>query len=216
MMLKDKIIEIMRNRIIQNWRKEIENKEFTIISQNCVGGVICHDLGLRFDSPTVNLFIEDDNFLKLVSNLKYYLSLDAIPLCDKFIDPINKEVQYPKISVGDIEICCLHYKNCDEAVDEWNKRKLRVHWDNIFVIGNSWNFHEDYNKVKTLLECQYKTIVFTYRDDIVNDSRCIRIPGSEFYLDERCMMRPNITDSIPGSPYKYFEKYFDFVKWLNG
>lgn len=87
------------------------------------------------------MFIEDENFVRLVNNLEYYLSLDVQPLTDKYIDPIDPNISYPKIQVGDIELNCLHYKDCLEAIECWERRKLRVNYDNVFVIGNSWNMH---------------------------------------------------------------------------
>ena len=42
----------------------LKNKDFTIISHNCVGGVIYHDLGLKFNTPTINLFFMAKDFIK--------------------------------------------------------------------------------------------------------------------------------------------------------
>ena len=53
-------------------RKRLKNFNPTIISSNCNGGIIYHDLGLPFNSPTINLSMDTDDFIKLVSNLKYY------------------------------------------------------------------------------------------------------------------------------------------------
>ena len=58
-------------------QKRNKNMDFTIIAQNCIGGVIYSDLGLQFLSPTINMFIEDENFVKLVENLEYYFSISA-------------------------------------------------------------------------------------------------------------------------------------------
>lgn len=32
-----------------------------------------HDLGLRFDSPTINLYIYPEDFIKLLKNSHYFL-----------------------------------------------------------------------------------------------------------------------------------------------
>lgn len=53
----------MRNRvIIPRLRKELQNHDFTIICNNCTGGIISHDLGCEFKSPTVNLFFMETTF----------------------------------------------------------------------------------------------------------------------------------------------------------
>lgn len=159
------------------------------------------------------MFIEDDNFLCLVENLEHYMAIDAVPITDNFIDPIDPFIHYPKISVDGLEICCLHYKTAEDAVTKWNERRKRINFDNIYVIGNSWNFHEDYDKVKRLLDAKYPTVVFTYKE--YDDPRCIKLSGDIWTLDERSIIRPNITDFCPGTNHRYFEEQFDFVKWLN-
>src|SRR5574344_2087328 len=58
--------------------KEIlTNKDFSIISQNCVGGVLYHDLGLKFTSPTINLYFEPLDFMRYILNLRKYN--DCVP-----------------------------------------------------------------------------------------------------------------------------------------
>ena len=39
---------------------KLTNQKFTIISNTCVGGVITHNVGEQFRSPTVNLIIYED------------------------------------------------------------------------------------------------------------------------------------------------------------
>ena len=50
----------------------LTNHEFTIISNTCVGGVITHNVGEQFRSPTVNLIIYEDQFLIFCRHLKEY------------------------------------------------------------------------------------------------------------------------------------------------
>lgn len=196
----------------ESLRRKNKNTDFTLITQNCIGGVIYNILGLEFKSPTINLFIEGENFVKLVENLEYYMSVEATPKEECYVDPIDSSISYPKIAIDDIEICCLHYKNCQEAIDAWEKRRKRVNLDNVYVIGNSWNL-QDEALIGRLLENKYKTVIFTMK--AYPDKRCIQLPGDEWHLDKRGIVRPNITDTVPGSYDKYFERFFDFVTWLN-
>ena len=55
-------------------KKELKNKDFTILSCNCAAGIIYHRYDHPFLSPTINLWIEQNEFLKFVSNLDYYLA----------------------------------------------------------------------------------------------------------------------------------------------
>ena len=49
-------------------KKELKNKDFTILSCNCAAGIIYHRYDHPFLSPTINLWIEQNEFLKFVSN----------------------------------------------------------------------------------------------------------------------------------------------------
>ena len=56
-------------------RAKLRNREFSIISQNCIGGVIYHNLGLEFSSPMINCLCKGENFVRLCANAERYLSL---------------------------------------------------------------------------------------------------------------------------------------------
>jgi len=205
---------IWKTKVFIN-QKKITNRDFTVISQNCLGGVIYHDYGMNFYSPTINMFIEDENFLKLIENLEYYLSLEAEPYIEKFQDPFDSSISYPKIKVGDIELCCLHYKNCQEAIDAWERRKKRVNLNNVYVIGNTWNLHNNKELIERLCKFnKYKVLCFTNTDEF-QFANCIRLKGDFWRVDERGIVRPNITDFIPKSIKRYYEEQFDFISWFN-
>ena len=66
---------VFRKNVVRKMRKRNRLKKATILCSNCIGGLLLHDLGLRFDSPTVNLFFTAHDFVSFISNLNYYLSL---------------------------------------------------------------------------------------------------------------------------------------------
>jgi len=114
-------------------RKKLLNNNPSIISRDCIGGVIYHDLYLEFLSPTVNLFFEKDDFIKFTNNLFGYLSSEVT------------EIRLPNVSypVGEItykgqpvKIFFMHYKTFEEARDKWNERVSRINKDNIFIINH--------------------------------------------------------------------------------
>ena len=72
------IIEYQKKYFKNRYRKKLKNKDFTIISSNCNGAVITSDLGIRFNSPTVNLFFYPDDYLKFVSNIKFYVEQELV------------------------------------------------------------------------------------------------------------------------------------------
>lgn len=107
----------------------LKNKDFTIIASSCNGAVMYHDLGLPYLSPTINLFIDEHDFIKMVENLKWYM--DG-PLVES-----GREESYPIGRLRDIEIHFMHYKTFAEAAGKWEERKKRMNWDNLFIVGVS-------------------------------------------------------------------------------
>lgn len=60
-------------RRIKVLSKNLKAKEFTIFSNNYIGGVFTHDVGRRFNSPTVNLTLDGHSFIKFLQNPKQYV-----------------------------------------------------------------------------------------------------------------------------------------------
>lgn len=63
------------------------NPNITLFCNNCLAGCILHDLGMKFNSPTINLYIPFPDYIDFLENLKYYLS---IPMMD-----ITMNSKYP-------------------------------------------------------------------------------------------------------------------------
>lgn len=108
-------------------RQRLKNKSFTLISNNCLAGCVLHDFSMRFDTPTINLFIPFPDYIKFLTNLKNYVSKD--------IEDITGDSPYPiGLLGGVIHLHFLHYKSFDEAVDAWKRRCRRIHWDNLRIV----------------------------------------------------------------------------------
>ena len=60
----------------KHYQKNLTNHEFTILCPNCIGGLIYHRLGERFDSPTIDLSINTDEYCCFLKNLDFYLEKD--------------------------------------------------------------------------------------------------------------------------------------------
>ena len=71
------LLDKRRNRINMCNRAKLRNMEMSILSSNCAGGVMSHDLGLPFRSQFVNLALRPKDFVKYLRDLDYYNSLDV-------------------------------------------------------------------------------------------------------------------------------------------
>lgn len=111
---------------ILNFQNTVKSTgEFSIISSNCIGGIIYSDLHRRFLSPTINLFFSAHDFLKFVFNLDYYISIEpTFTIIDEVITGY----------LDDLTLYFLHYNSIEHAKDKWNERKKRLIKDKYFVI----------------------------------------------------------------------------------
>lgn len=118
---------ILRYRINAINRKRLVNSDFTIISSNCIGGVLYHELGLRFQSPIINMFMNAKDFIKFCNDIPFYTS--------KELKLKNQDdYSYPVVCIGDITLHCVHYKDFDEVQRCWKDRVKRINYNNIFLI----------------------------------------------------------------------------------
>lgn len=125
-------------------RKKLKNKDITIICNNCVGGIIYHDLGLRFDSPTINLTVKD--YPTFVEHFEHYVK------CELVEDATDEECKYPKgILKSDqypnIHLLFNHYHSFTDAKEKWEERCKRIHFDNIFYLMECYDdmYPEEFN-----------------------------------------------------------------------
>lgn len=127
MKIKKIIKKIWRYPLCTYYRKKLKNNRFSIISSDCIGGVLYHDLGCKFTSPTINLIVPE--FLIFVKSLKHYIEVEPIPA------GYSKKGE-PIIMLDNIEIIGVHYHNHVELINKWNERKLRINWNNIVLISS--------------------------------------------------------------------------------
>ena len=107
-------------------KRRLKNKNPSIIASNCNGSFISHDLGLRFNTPTVNLYILPSDFIKFVTDLDRYLTEELIE--------ITSDKPFPVGKLDDITVYFMHYKTFEEAKAKWNERRERVDRNNMFLM----------------------------------------------------------------------------------
>jgi len=181
--------------------KKIRTGDFgdvTIISQNCIGGVVYHDMGKEFLSPTINLFFYAHDFVKFVQNLDYYLGLQ--------INWRWKE-EYPVGILGDIEIHFMHYDNSIEAQNAWNRRSKRIKKNRILVLstdreGFDRQLFEEWKKIK------YPKLLFTAQKELSIDNDSLFFPE---YTEQGY-----VGDLIPNRLFYRDNKLIDRLKVFKG
>lgn len=94
------------------------------------GGVVSHELGLRFNSPTVNLWFKPEEFIRFLSRLEYYLYDCKICMDEN----ISNQYGYPVGKLDDINVYFTHYESFEQAERKWNERLQRINMDNLYII----------------------------------------------------------------------------------
>lgn len=190
------------HRYVKNdYQKRYQGGFPTIISCNCIGGILYHELNMQFCSPTINLYMNCEDFLKFCENLNYYLSLEI----KEYKGPIKRD--YPLGMLGDLLIYFVHYHSLDEAKEKWEKRKKRMDMDNIFIIATDRDGC-NYELIKRFSELPYE-----------NKKLFAHIPYREF-KDVVYITGYENEKELEGLMFKtkgghYLIDQFDWVKWLS-
>ncbi|MES2649858.1 MAG: DUF1919 domain-containing protein [Bacteroidota bacterium] len=181
--------------------RKLKNKNFTILCNNCIGGIILHDLKLKFNTPTINLYFNAPDYIAFLERLEYYLSTDITFSYQSKYDTVPKE--YPVGTISDIELHFVHYNDFSEAKNKWTTRAKRVNYNNLFVIGSD----KDYFTPDLLT----RFLRLPYRNKVFFSSR--KNAAREVVFFKEYENEKEVADLIQHDHAWYF--HFDVVKWLN-
>ena len=161
-----------------------------------------NDLGVKFNTPTVNLFLKPKDFNKFLLNFDKYINMD---LEEEKVE----DLKYPIGKLGDIKIYFQHYKSFEEAKVKWGERKKRVNLDNMFIMSTDRDgcTKEDIIQFDKL---PYKNkVIFTHK--IYPDIK------STFYIKgfENAGEVGVLSEFRGLTGMRYYDE-FDYVKWFNG
>ncbi len=172
--LRLRLLNMNRALFRKSRHKKLSETDFTIISNNCWGGMIYDSYGLRKDSPTVGMFIMADDYIKFISDLRANTSKELTfidPETSRYAETLRKETKfgtYPIARIDDMEFMFLHSHSEQEAKEKWERRCQRINWDKLIVKFNDQNgCTEEHVKIFSELPFEHK-LFFTVRDWPVN------------------------------------------------
>lgn len=154
----DGVQNYLHNQWCKKLRSRLKNTTPTIISNNCCAGFIYHDLGIRFNSPTINLTIK--NFPLFIAHFSHYMSCPLVKtnFGDKYPFPTGRLVSdvYP-----DIDILFNHYESFGDAERKWNERSKRIDTNNLFFIMDTYDnfFPQELTEYKKLPFSKNKAVL---------------------------------------------------------
>lgn len=118
--------KLRRRRFMREQSGKLKNRDFTIFSSNCIGGMLYHDLGLVFSSPFINLFLSCEDFIRFCESYETYLQQELLPA--------EEQGAYPIAKLGELTIHLVHYKSFAQAKAAWERRCKRINPNNLFLI----------------------------------------------------------------------------------
>jgi uncharacterized protein (DUF1919 family) len=125
-------------------QKRVPHRNFSIISNDCWGGMACEELAMPYQSPFVGLFLVPQDYVRMLARLQPALEAPLefkISSRHGFLNEWREQTNrfYPIGMLPDeVEIHFLHYASAAEAKEKWQRRTARIHWDNL-RIKLSWH-----------------------------------------------------------------------------
>ena len=193
------IVRIVNFTYEQYMRKNLKNKDFTILSSNCIAGVIYNRLGQQFCSPTINLWMRQRDLIELARNLKHYQN---IPLTF-----VESKYDYPVAMLENITIYFNHSKTKETARADWERRMKRVNFENLYIIIYD---REDITEEDILaldsISCRGKMVI--------SEKTYPHIPYVKTIRQGKLLLGTHFNQRT-WFGLRAYEVYIDFVKWLN-
>ena len=112
---------------------ELRTSHVSIVAPLCWSGLACSTLDLRCESPFRNMFINWDSYRRVLSDIKHYCSIDSLEFLGYDTDQLG--TRYPKMGLDDVVLNFNHVETPDQAREQWFKRRDRMNFGNLFVMG---------------------------------------------------------------------------------
>ncbi len=213
--IRDSLWEYRRRFAATIAKQRLNNRNFTIVSNNCWGAEAYRELGLQYQTPFVGLAVFAPCYLKLVQDLPTYMGQTLHFTKESRYREVNEswvrnpDKIYPVGILGeDIEIHFIHYNNSIEAYEKWSRRSDRVDWNNSNRLFFKFCDHDycDSHIIEEFNNLNYKNKIFF-------TSRNLPHLDSTVWIKE-CENLEHVVDGY--SLYFQSKKYFDVINWLNG
>lgn len=183
---------------------KLKDPNFTIISNNCWGGHVYRYFATEYLSPTVGLYFYASDYIRFITNLKYYMSLDLVVTDvehSKHREDLKKNNKHCPIGIlDDVEIVFLHYKTKEEAYKKWNRRRERMNWNHIVY------------KMSEMNQCTAEDLKAF--DALPLEPKFCFV-SKDYGLRSQVIMKGNTPGNIEDDTTP-FRDYINLVKFING
>ena len=187
---------------------KVKNESFSILSNNCLAGVIYKELGLKSLTPTINMNCFGMDYIEFLSNYEYYCSQEIRAYTTKeYIENPNLYHNFvPRGIINDkITFYFTHYKNEDEGIAVWKKGTEQMNCQNVVALAALQSDEEAYAfdklPIKRKLGFYYKNLGL---DNVV-------------YVDEWNDLNKRYHHAGDWSAFvvHYFSNSFEYISHIN-
>lgn len=191
-----------KRKYLENIRRDytLSGDAPSIIASTCIGGMISHNLGQKFMSPTINIWMTPSHLTRFVCDLDKYLSAPVV-----FVK--NSGYDFPVGKICDITVYFQHYHTEKEALDKWNERKTRLNPENLYIITDDKRLSSEELDALTSVKCK-RLVIFTAKENQKPpffSYNCYKGQEEVGFYSVRGM-----------GGFAPFEKEFNYAKWLSG
>ena len=151
--MKDTVIRLKAPLV----RAGLKNTDFSILANNCWGGIVSRDRHLPYNSPTCGTYFFSKDYLRFLGDVHRYLAMEMeeVPVNESKYANKLLELHGPDTVIArlrDVEIVMLHYPTFAEAKAKWERRAKRIRWDNLLVKYSDQNEFEpeDFDTFRSL------------------------------------------------------------------
>lgn len=197
--------KLIQGHIDSQNQQRVSNPTPTLISSNCLGGFIYHWLGLRFQSPFINLFLSNEDFLYALENWGEFLSTELV-------EDQSGEYPYPVgLSLNGIKIHFMHYESFEIAKSKWEERTKRIDNNNLGILFSTWDGNIDQLR-------RFENLPFKHKIVFVN-KQMSKFPSARYLAGFSSSSKIRYlygTKGLIGKRYVDQFDYVDFINSLNG
>ncbi len=112
----------------------IKDSRISILSDWCFAGYLYRKFGMKHLTPTINMFSDNKNYFRFISDLDKYLKLPMEEVENVVDKPYLGFYACPRGRLGDVEWVFNHDVNYETAAARWKRGVERFNWDNYLVI----------------------------------------------------------------------------------
>ena len=128
----NKLFAPMRSARIARRYRAMGGGAASILSNNCAAGRMLHDLGLRLDTPTINLWMTFADYLTLAEGLPGSLAGELRDVHDA--DERNPVADL-RVAGRSVRLHFLHVETFADARADWERRRGRVDLARLFLVA---------------------------------------------------------------------------------